>query len=178
MEVSGHVHSLAALNVARNPGTHWIGGFGGPSCCLGKVYGENKSFSYQDLNRYPPAYIIVIIPTTLPLQPQANSGNGFIKYEGNGKNMNAGILICMVKTWRWWMRNMSLHTGYNVWKHKRIPKCNETLRAMDKCLGRTPNMKVEVLENMYMRWCVSWLDIWGQNMGNGWWDWWGTGEIL
>jgi len=49
------------------------------------------------------------------------------------------------------MRNMSLHTGCNVWKHKRIPKCNETLGTMDKCLGRTPYMKVKVLENMYMR---------------------------
>jgi hypothetical protein len=50
---------------------------------MGKVYGKKISFSCQDLNQYPPAYIIVIIPTTLPLQPQANSGDGFIKYEGN-----------------------------------------------------------------------------------------------
>lgn len=176
MEVSGHVHSPVALNLARNAGTHWIGGFMGPSCCLDKVYGKKVSFSCQDLNHYPPACSVVIIPTTLPLQPQANSGDHFIRCEGNWRNMNAGI--CMVKTWRLWMRNMSLHTWYNVWKHKRIPKCNETLGAMDKCLRRTPNMKVKILESMYMRWCVSCLDVWGWNMGNGWWDWWGAGEIL
>jgi hypothetical protein len=126
MEVSGHVHSPAALNLARNPGTHWIGGLGGPSCCLDKLYGKKISFSCQDLNQYPPAYIVVIVPTTLPLQPQANSGDSFIKYEGNWRNMNAGIFVCKVKTWRWWMRNICLHTGCNVWKHKRIPKCIDT----------------------------------------------------
>jgi len=49
------------------------------------------------------------------------------------------------------MRNMSLHAGCNVLKHKRIPEWNETLGAMDRCLGRTPNMKVKILENIYMR---------------------------
>jgi hypothetical protein len=48
------------------------------------------------------------------------------------------------------MSNMSLHTGYNVWKHKRIPECNKTLGAMDKCLGRTSNMNVKILENIYI----------------------------
>jgi len=45
---------------------------------------------------------------------------------------------------------MSLHTGYNVWKHKRIPKCNETLGTRDRCLGRTPNMRVKILEKLYI----------------------------
>jgi hypothetical protein len=67
------------------------------------------------------------------------------------------------------MRNMSLHTGYNVWKRKRIPKCNETLGAMDKCLGRTPNMKVKILENViYEMMCeltMCGVKIW--RMGDG-----------
>jgi len=52
--------------------------------------GEKNFFSCQDFNKYPPACSVVIIPTTLSLQPQAESGSGFIKYEGSEET---GMLV-------------------------------------------------------------------------------------
>jgi hypothetical protein len=52
--------------------------------------GRKKSFSCQDFNKYPPACSVVIIPTTLSLQPQAEPGSGFIKYEGSKET---GMLV-------------------------------------------------------------------------------------
>ena len=50
-----------------------------PRCGLDRLYGEEISFSCQDLNKYPSACSVVIIPITLFLQPQAKSGSGFIQ---------------------------------------------------------------------------------------------------
>jgi len=54
------------------------------------VYGKKISLSCQDFNKYPPACSVVIIPTTLSLQPQAESGSGFKKYEGSEET---GMLV-------------------------------------------------------------------------------------
>jgi hypothetical protein len=59
--------------------------------------------------------------------------------------------------------------GSNRHKMKQMAKGNKSLVATDKCLTRTPDMKVQLLENVYEMVCESRLmngaEIWGLDEG-------------
>jgi hypothetical protein len=59
--------------------------------------------------------------------------------------------------------------GWNRHKMKRMVKGNQSLVAIDKCLTRTPDMRLQLLENVYEMVCESRLmcgaEIWGLDEG-------------
>jgi hypothetical protein len=59
--------------------------------------------------------------------------------------------------------------GWNRHKMKQMVKGNQSLVAIDKCFTRTPDMRVQLLENAYEMVCESKLmygaEIWGLDEG-------------
>jgi hypothetical protein len=54
MQVSGQLHTPAALPSGRSPGTHWIGGWVGPRAGLDAVVKRKIPTPYRDSNSPPP----------------------------------------------------------------------------------------------------------------------------
>ena len=65
MTISSHLHAPASLPPGKNPGTHRVGGWVGPTAGLDVL--EEKSFASDGI-RTPdrPARSLVTIPTLLP----------------------------------------------------------------------------------------------------------------
>jgi hypothetical protein len=58
---------------------------------------------------------------------------------------------------------------WNSYEMKQMAKGNQSLVAIDKCLTRTPDMRVQLLDNVYEMVCESRMmygaEIWGLDEG-------------
>jgi hypothetical protein len=70
MEVSSQLHTLAALPVGKNPGTHWVGGWVCPGAGLDILEKSKISFPANILTTDRPACKLVTMSTVLSQNPQ------------------------------------------------------------------------------------------------------------